>query len=821
MVLPSQGPPPTPDAGFGAPVAPPVPDNAALVATLPPELVAQIDPAVINQLLDALTPQEREEFAVVPLPAKEDLLLVAAERLGLLEPEPPPAAIPPAAPPLAGAGGLPADAPAPPLDAGPMGPDAGGGGSMPPGMPPEAMLAAQAMGAGLSPANPQPQPQSAIRNPQSKEPQLPKAPPPPPDWEPEAIADLRRASPWRTPIDVEELIRLADDCLKDSFWTGRNDACYDQDFCYYRSREWTKLDGKKVNPLAGDLLYMLSTPARTVDDMVSRCRPDPDTLVWSLKTRSERKEFRLSAQAVENWIRSQWEEHGRRWWDEAARRRPDADLGRKLALLDLLHGTVGWGLRPDLRRRQKSGRDLNADYPFRLEVIPQHELFTLGDLTIRIQAITLAEARRMDARIREKWKSRPQAGFPHDDGSWYPGDDHQCRLISVSDADGLWFGRAFDLWPEAQHRASYEPMWLDEPKPIDFGFCAYQLPPGWQSTGDNALPDRRQPAEDYGRQFARGMLFSSLEDFRVQDKMASAALSTFLYNRNPASVDIVDVEARKRLELDKPPEFEREMGKKNTRLKDEDHRFLFKNFGDLPGDQFMLSLSFGQTSEAFPAQLTGGGQSASGYDRRQQVEAAQTRVVTEARRHVARVAESIGRHKVELAYRYGGGDAKAKRYFQGLPFRQATGGVGEGTLTIEDIRRAGNGITCEYHQEDLERDLRLNAVWIPRLKEGVAARLTSREEMGFREPEREEERIAEEGAMTHPAMIEAETEYAMVKRANPLLPFFQAAMERQRLQREAQESGQFPTQAGAPPGGLPPAEMGVPPGMPLPNGVGG
>lgn len=813
MVMPQQGPPQV-DPGPAMSAPPAAPSNEDLAATLPPELLAQIPPEALVLLLEELTPDERQQFVAVDLSGKEDLLLAAAQRLGLLDEELPPegADLPPNGPPVGAPPGLDAGPPQGMPPGGPLGPSLPDMPPSPVAMPGGGPMPSQTP---LAPAPPPPKPKP------KPEPEVPKGPPPPDDWEPEPIADLRRESPWRTPIGIDDLVQLADDALADSFWQGRNGACYDQSWCYYRSRDYAKLDGKASNPLAGELLYMLSTPTRNVDRLIARCRPDPDRLVFSLPPRSERKEWRLAAGATENWLRDQWGEDIRRHWDDASRHRPDADLPRRLTQLSVLHGTVGWTLRPDLRRRREAKRDLNATYPFPLEVIPQHELYTFGDLTLRIQSLTLAEARRLDKRVRDKWPTKA-AGSVADGGTWSPADDHQCRLISVSDADGLWFGRAFDVWPEAEHRATYQAMWLDKPAPINFGFCAYQLPPGWQATADNALPDRRQAAEDWGRQFARGALFANLGDFKVQDQMASAALSTFLYNRNPAGEDIIDIETRKRAGLGMPKPYVRSMGGSNRRLKDEGYRLIFKDFGNLPGDQFVLSLSFGQTSEAFPAQLGGGGDSASGYDRRQQVEAGQTLHVEEIRRHVAQTVESISRHKVELAHRYGGGEKAGKKYFQGLPYRMSKGGIGEGTLQLADLARSGSGVRVEYHEKDLERDLKLNAVWIPRMKEGIAGKLTTREELEMPEPEREEERIAEDLAMTHPALVEAETEYAMTARKHPLLPFFQAALQRVQDQRAAEQAGgQFPSQAGVPSGGLPSVAQGMPPAMPLPAGVGG
>jgi hypothetical protein len=64
-----------------------------------------------------------------------------------------------------------------------------------------------------------------------------------------------------------------------------------------------------------------------------------------------------------------------------------------------------------------------------------------------------------------------------------------------------------------------------------------------------------------------------------------------------------------------------------------------------------------------------------------------------------------------------------------MAYRQFKGGDAgsEGTLTIEDLRRAGSRVVVRYHQEDLAAEQQKNQVWLERLKADVTPLRTVRE----------------------------------------------------------------------------------------------
>lgn len=778
------------------PPGPPTPPGAGA----PPDLYAELrqgDPAIlsdailflaartgqppeaIDQRLQAMPPDQRTEVLAAVL----QVLLQQAQRQGPAPRPDAPAPPLPSPPPPAGGPPLPGGPPAPPLpDPDPHAAPA------PPAAPPD-YLAAVDDDAREVPA--------------------------PDDWEPEALEDLHgRDYAWREKPTHEEICRLAHDALDDATEQERLDACFDQSWCYYRSRDWiTKFNGLPASQLAGELVYILSTPAKQVDRIVARCQPHPDNLTFSLDPRAEREEYTAAQQHVENVARDWWRKFCDAWFEELAQTRGAASLERTITLLATLHGAVGFSLRPDIRRRKGSRkRDLNAYRPLTLDIIPQYELFLRGDHTLRIQQVTLAEARRLSAVVRERWPARDDDARREGGEDWYPPDDHGTRLVSFSDQRGRWYAQCFDLCaPDGADAARDGTLWTVPPERIDFGFCAFQLPPGWQATADNTLPDSRQPAANYGRNFARGVLFANLEDFRYQDMAASASITAFAYNRDPAFVEKLNYELREKLGLDKPDPMRVLQGARNSRDVSEGGEFVPKHFADNPADNFFLSLSFGQTADTFPAALGGGGAAASGYDRRQMVENAQLLHVEEIRTYVARVVQLIVRRGLELVYRYGTGQ---RRKFSELPFQMSKGGRGEGRLTMRDIERAGIEVVVRYFEEDVERDLRANNIYLPRLQAGVISRETARDKLGTAEPDLEEERVDAEFALTHPALQLARAMLAMTRRNHPLLPFLREAAQLEQAQRARPGPTGMPSIAGGPPGGLPHAMRGLPPDLP-------
>jgi len=778
---------------------------------------------ILSMVLSALSPADQQALPSMPVPERNAMLGPILQQLmqelqqQQAQQTAPVQTAPPNPPPMMGGPNGPAPMPGP--------------GDMPPGGPPPGALPPPPP----QPIAPQGPPQPGGPSASPEEPDQPKQAdylaevddeektlPPPDDWEPEPFEFLYgKDYAWRDKPTHEEICKLAAEALEDTFWQERNQACYDQSYCYYRSRQWIKkFNNLPANLFNGDLVYILSTPTKQVDRIVARTQPHAANLNFVLDARSELDEYTEAQQNVENFARDLWRKLCQAWRKNMAQTRAGATLERSVSQLPTLHGTAGYSLRPDIRVRKGSRkRDINAYNPIQIDVIPQHELYLLGDITLRIQSVTLKEARRLSAEVRRRWPSRAKGEKDTVGAKWQPSDDHPTRLISGSDIHGKWYFQCFDVCKPEGKDDEEGTHWTIPPEEINFGRCLFQLPPGWQSTADNALPDDRQPAENYGRNFARGALFANLEDFAYQDMAASASITAFAYNRDPAFVEKVNYKLRQDAGQPLPDDMKVSQGARNQRDVSEGGEFIPKHFADTPADNFFLSLSFGQTADTFPAALGGGGAAQSGYDRRQMVENAQLLHVEEIRNYVAQWVEQVIQDCLELAYRCG---TSKKPTFSELPFRMSKGGVGEGRLTMRDIERAGIDVQVSYVEEDMEAELRKNNIYLPRLQAGVLSRKTTRDKLSVAEPDAEEEQVDAEFALTHPSMQMARAMLVLSRRLHPLLPFLREAAQMEALQKQqGGPPGQpgMPSIAGGPPGGLETGARGMPPGQPMPPGL--
>lgn len=838
MVLP----PPPPPMDPNTPPAPP-PDGGVPVSapTGAPLLVDLLPPAIVADLVRDMPPQAQAQFPTLPPEQQSALLKAAFQSLppegqqallqtlegavqdgqgngppmpgGPARTDGPP---PPGGPPL-GAGGPPPMPPPMPMPP-PPGPPPG----LPPGLP------------GPPPGPPPPPDPAKMRGKElpPKEPQAPK----PSAWEPEPITDLFAESGWQKPPSYRDLIALAEDARKNSLFRERNDMCWDQEECYALAENWVRLDGKGVNGLGGDLVYTLTRPAKAVDRAVAQVMPDDGKLAFELPPRSDRDEYKEAAQNTENWMRHQYAIAPEKWRDQVASSGMDAHLFRKFVLNAALHGTCGKAFRLNVKRRKQQAqkaRDFEAEQPVPWEPVPLFELYPLGDCTLRIQAVTLAELRsKYPAQVGKDWPRRGKDGTL--DGTWYPDEQHPCRLIGFSDRDGLWFGLAYDLdGPGADYEGrgwdQDAERWLVEPHRIDFGRCAYQVPPGYQARGLATLPqgDRGAALLDglvgrrgRGAELARGMLYTDIDTYKVMSQVASATLSNTLYNADPAVMDYVDPALR-----DEPaPDLVLTPGGQNTRYKGEQSQFMEKNLTKNSDTGFTISLLGNELSESSPAVLGGRGDAQSGYDRRQQMEAAGDLHIGPLERWITQEVAATARFQAEVYWRYATGEATDGKLFDTLPFRKSKGGRGDAELSTDDLELAGIGIQVKYLHEDTDRELALNNIWIPRQEKGLVSKLTAREKIGIEEPEREEDRIAEEAALNHPQLAEAEVITAMERNNHPMLPWFLSLLAQEKA-RPAGPGGpggpppQMPSQPGVPEARSSPAAMGVPPGQAMPPGI--
>lgn len=647
-----------------------------------------------------------------------------------------------------------------------------------------------------------------------------------PDYALVPIDAIARRAVWRTAPSFARVVE--DGTLGPRRWAARDEHAYEQEDTYNQARDWARLDGAGVDPAAGEVVYTLARPATSIDRLTALVSPKPDELDVSIPPRSDRDRYRLAAQRAENWAKDQMALDEERWWDRMSGGEVNAPYYRAMAWLAALHGSVGWALGVDTRY----GDDNDGGYPFPAEIIPLTELYPLGDRTVRVQELTLLEARAQYREIADRWPAQadPSGRDP------YPDDESPVRIIGWGDRDGLWHCIAWDMGgPFSATQTGDRDRWIKRPARIDYGFCYYQLPPGWQAGA--APPQRRRGSgvaadggygygrggrtqRDWARGHARGALSPFVDTYKRLNQAYSAMLSNLVYNSDRAIVDEVDAQQRRDLGLDPPEPLNTQMGATNRRIRGERVIPIERSVLASADAQAAMTMLMGEAADQQTPALGGRGQAASGLDRSLQVEGSELLHAEPLEQWLAQLLAAINRARLTLVLRYGD---EARKKDDGwvigdLVYRQSKGGLGWSVLKPADLRLTGVSNRVVYTRENLVRDLQLNQIWLQRLQAKIAGKMTVREKIGIAEPEREQERVDEDTAMEHPAMVEAAATTAAQEHDNRFYAHLKAALERQK-QQQAQQSGApglSSAPAGPPPGGGPP-----PPGVPaqgLPNG---
>jgi hypothetical protein len=738
-----------------------------------------------------------------------------------------------------GAGGPPADAAAPPGPAPGLLPGVGGPppGGPPPGLdqPPTGPPAPLMPGAG-APAADLPAPlairpgtagHAYLSQPQPAEPPEPKPAEPPPPWRPPKIATLARRYQWAQKPKYVEVVQDAKAAL--DLYRERNDAAVEQENTYYLARMWQVIEAKagERSPLSGDVVYTLTDPRVRVDTLVNYVYPNLDDLKINVRQRSDLEEHRQAAQRVENWHRTQLWRNDASWFDEVSQSRMDADLLRKLLHLAAVHGTAGWCLEVDTTY----GEDNDGECPYPWYPVPLTELFPLGDRTLRIQTMRMAEARSRFRAVRQRYPRRVD-----DKGATTPGyvpDDWWFYVYSWCDQRGLWYARVGDVagkygYLESRSAAELpaaDELWLSDagngPERLDYGFCKFQLPPGFQANG---LPPSEDSRDDYGKYQALGVLHANVDTYRRMSQFASGMLSNALYNFDPGWVDKLMAQRR-----GGPPDpLKAEQHTPNYRYTDEAVEFLYKNASQ-SGNDFSLMLGFfGEAMSSDRSPSSGREQAASGYDRRLQQRQRDAVYADALERWMERTLGSIMRRSAVLGYRKASSAAYAGSggtLYDELPFHSTVPNQrGYQVLTKKDFEQAGNDVVVTYEREDLDREIARNNAYVPRLDHDILSRRTVMELTDVADPEAEEDRIADDKALQHPAVGEARIELGLARRRSPMYPFFKEALDADRT--KATRPGEnrpglsgAPSTAPTPAGGpaLPPPAAPPPPNQPAPG----
>lgn len=685
----------------------------------------------------------------------------------------PPGALPGGPPPMPGMGPMPL--PPPGLPPHPL------AGPPPGALPPPPHLQQPGQGPASLRAKPKPKPE------------------PPEDWEPPDLKELVKESRYgKKPPTRDRVLRDAQ--RHRTIWAPRDQMIMRQVNKYARVDDRVDANGNPIDPAGGGQYFKLSRATTLIDRLIGDAFPSLDKIVIDLPARADDEETRDSSQACENWLRS-LEEQDELWWDALASRGVIAThLPRKRIGMMALMGAQGACFRLNPGDR--------AHFIIE-EPVALGELYPAALATTRQTYLTFDDACALYPEILEHLED---AGYDEADPSrqYGVGDRTLIRVVGWSDKDGLWrcvtwdWGQPGDVQEPLRALGKDDDLWIVKPVRIDYGFCYYQIGTYWNGTPAPAM----QHDTHYAEQAARGALFAHVDLFEELDKVASILKTNLITNTHPAW---------KR----KSSEPEEKVGtpvltgvnEVNDMELEGDIEPLYANATATPDGAAAMAIFAGELSDLSNPIQAGRGPAQSGFDRAQMTDAAGNLHLDQLKEGYCADRRRFAALKLQLAYRKGVGGKKA---WQTLPYRQFKGGAAgnEGTLKIEDIRRAGARVLVSYHDEDLTAEQQKNQVYLERLKADVLSLRTVRGKLGSDDPDREGELVVEDKIINaNPKLQDALSSEALRQVDYDLyLQYVQSQAQGPGASGGAGQMGSAPGTphlAGAP--GVP--SMGLPPGM--------
>jgi hypothetical protein len=636
----------------------------------------------------------------------------------------------------------------------------------------------------------------------------PKPKPTPPEpWEPQALKDLcgpQGAEPsiyWKKPPERERVIRDAQRHRMQ--WAARDHMIMRQVNKYARVDDRLDLNGNPIDPASGGMYFKLSRATTTIDRLIGDALPTTATIVIDVPSRAADEETRDSAQACENWLRT-LDEEDQLWWDGLASRGVIAThLPRKRIGLMALMGAQAacFRLNPGAR-----------DHFIIEEPLALSEVYPGALSTTRQSYLRFDEACALYPEILTKLAD---AGYDEADPARRFGvaDTTIIRVIGWSDKDGLWrcvtwdWGQSGGIDRTLLDLAKDGDNWIVKPVRIDYGFCYYQIGTYWNGPPQSAM----QGTQDYSEQAARGAIYSHVDMYEEMDKIASALKTNFMQNLHPSWVR-------------KSSEPEEQAGKPvltginevNDIELEGGIEALYVNATGTPDGAATMAIFAGEMADISNPVSAGRGGATSGSDRAQIAEQAGNLHLDQLKEGYCADRERFGRLKLELLYRKGAGGKKA---WKTMAYRQFKGGDAgsEGTLTIEDLRRAGSRVVVRYHQEDLAAEQQKNQVWLERLKADVTPLRTVREKLGSENPDADADMVIEDKTINaNPKLQDALSQEALRELDyNLYLAYMQSQAEGPGGGGGAGQMGSqpgMPHMAGA--AGVPMPGMAPPPGLP-------
>jgi hypothetical protein len=759
--LPGAGPPP------GAPGLPPQIARVAGQLGVPPEALAQalaplaqrlaqagVDPGVLLDFIVSIPPQAVGQFLSAPPQEQLQALaeFVQAVQSGQVGP---PSAPPPGADlnqPMMPPGAVPGAA-------GPMGPPA-----MTPTSPPGPSPAAP----GALPPNVTPIDQGRRRR-QGEQPAAEREPPPPDDVELPDLEDLAGNSPyWKSPPTPAQVRR--DAWLGRQRWRADYEFVFDQVGAYRMFKDYFGADGRPLRPGLGEVQYKLASFARMVDRAASQAEPRPDEEVLEIPPRAEDRDTRQRTQKAENLLRTR-DERERAWWNRrTSRGLVEPPIRTKKFRLLALEGSyaVLYRLHDVGGKTPKAGKKSRPpELLFTREPLSVTEVFPLAHATTAQRRMTFAEACAAEPAVLEQVKKRAKKRgkeFDPEDSSWGVSERTTVVLGEWYDADGLhrlvyWdWDSPTSVGADIRDPSDNGVDFFIAKARLDWGFCPVQICPPWNAdpspegkrgrgaatttardTGNQTGPTRRRYVGAGGKEL-------ETQDFK--DRIASVMLTTLFGNQHPTVTRRVDPGMLDRYEKDTAgnpiiPAYLSGPGQQNV-IWGPHEELIYPQRNVSGGSDAALAINIlgGESQDAQPAVLGGRGPATSGFETMQRNDAAQSLHVEPMRRAYEDFETYLRGLDLELYLRAGEGKG---RLYDELPFRGAVMGApgNEGTLTAEDIKRAGTFATLTIKSDDPIRELQLNRIHLERLKDKVESPITVMRELGIKDPDEEMNLVVE------------------------------------------------------------------------------
>lgn len=591
---------------------------------------------------------------------------------------------------------------------------------------------------------------------------------------------------------------------------------------YHMADEHRKLDGRAIEPMAGEAPVTRAQPVTMASRVVGLTAPSIDRLGFQVDPWDDEDETTEAAQAVENYARYFYEELTRRYGRKATMGDFQPPLPRKLSGLAAIEGGFAFRLMPNPDDKQ---------FPWSVDVKPMLEIFARPRATTHQVECSLAEAWTYD----ELAELLPAPD--KDDPEPLYSSSSRIRLVTWTDEThwcmcAEWGDTGLAERYRERHRGTaQEDLWIQKPVAHGLGRRIFLIPNPWDATplGPNHLS-----ATTRARHLSRGIYAPVVPTIKAINQIAGALRSGLFKAINPPMV----VQLNPALRAQHPDV----LAQTGEQLRDAVNQAggvaivgLDEKIGpalnnvaaSADGQAFLQSL-MGDLNDIQPPVMGGRGAAQSGFDRFQASEAAGVVHVDPIIAYLTGAIEYLLEAMLTDLARLGEGD---KKLFTKLPYRSyrakrgtvARGG-GMATLDAKAIRRNGPRVTVTYRRESLTEQMQIAQLNMMLVKEHMKSRLSAMDDLGIDDTERERAQMLAEAALEDPAVVKAAIKVALQKQIEgdenneldvdrAMYDAYLEAREKEAQAEAAKGMRGLPSPPGAPPG-QPPMPGSSAPGLP-------